>query len=813
MRLLAARLHPFGRFQDTTWDLATPVAVVSGPNEAGKSTLRQAICHALFTPSGLTPARLRDTLACWFPLPGGDHASVTLEFDHGGTHYTLSKTWGAGATVSLTSATGVTLADPERIAATLADLLGHNEATFRHVLVTGHDELERTLAALEANASALRDIRSLAQAGAGAAGEVDQQQLELALRERLKRLFNRWDNQRQRPQRQNGQEKGVGNEWKQGVGEILAAWYAWQRLVEEQRQILAVEQDIDRVTTELAALASQNQTDEALLERFGGLRSHLAERKTLDERVPRLEAEAARLQKAFAAWPVAEAAASAWQARRTQLIDTDTKLREELSTARRREQAAGLLASHQAILKAKADHETACQAAAAQPHPDAESLAAINRLEEVVTRIETQLAARELRWQIEPTAPATVQLTRGTEPTEPLPLTTEPIEGTANGRVQLETGGLRLTVDSGGADLSALFTELQTAREELAATLTGCGMPSAAAARDQAARHAALAREASTKEQTFNALLQDRSLEQWEAAVASITTLPPTRDIATLEAELESLRQTMSRGDHEAASQRKTLEEYQAAHSTLEQLGLAVLTAQQHLREATAALAALPSLPEGFETAEAVIASLDAAQQRLNSSREPRAALAAERASLEASLGDRRSEDVSEQAEAAERTFQRVRETGRCYERIADVLGQVTAQANTNTILEAFGERVTELFSGITAETTSLDFTGTLPARITRGAVSLPPERLSQGAGGALALAVRLALAERYLGVTDGFIMLDDPLVHFDADRVSEAVALLQTFAQRHQVLFFTCHEHQATLLQTPPQIQATGSD
>ena len=172
-------------------------------------------------------------------------------------------------------------------------------------------------------------------------------------------------------------------------------------------------------------------------------------------------------------------------------------------------------------------------------------------------------------------------------------------------------------------------------------------------------------------------------------------------------------------------------------------------------------------------------------------------------------MGDRRSEDVTEQAETAERIFERVRETGRCYERIAEVLAEVTAQADTDTILEAFGERVTELFSGITTETTSLDFTGTLPARITRGTVSLLPEQLSQGAGGALALAVRLALAERYLGTTDGFIMLDDPLVHFDVDRVSEAVDLLQAFAQRHQVLFFTCHEHQATLLQTKP----TGSD
>ena len=800
MRLTSARLHPFGRFQDASWDLSAPIAVVAGPNETGKSTLRQAIMHALFTPSNLTPARLRDTLARWFPLPGGDHATVTLTFLHAGTSYTLTKRWGAAAAVSLTAASGTTQADPQGVATLLADMLGHNEATFRHVLCTGHDELERTLHSLETHTGELRDIRSLAQAATGGAGDVDQQQLELALAEKLKRFFNRWDESRQRPDRQNGQEKGIGNEWKQGVGEILAAWYSWQRLVDQQQQILSREQEIDRVTAELATLAKQTQQDEALLSGFGERRRQLAERKTLEERSLRLQADVAGLQKAFAAWPLAEAAVSAWQTRRSQLVETGEKLRAELSAARHHAQVAGLRASHDAILKAKADCDAAALAAANQPHPAPEILEKLERLDGLVSQTETQLAARELNWQIEPTAAATVELTRGPEPAETLSLSSQPLRGTAAGRFQFKTAGLTLIVDSGGADMTTLLADLANARHELADVLAACDVPTVAVAREQAARHAALAQEAATKAQTLKALLQGRSLADWDADVAAAASLPQTRDIPTLEAELESTRTALVQGDHEATTHDTNLAQWRQAHTNLESLGVTMLTVQQQLREAEAALAALPSVPEGFATAEAFIAALDAAQARLNASREPRAALESERGGLEASLGDLRSEDVGDQAETAKRHFERVHEVGCCYQRIAEVLTAVAAPADA--ALETFGDRVTELFSAMTDGTATLGFTGTLPDAVTRGPITITPEQLSQAAGGALALATRLALAETYLQVSDGFILLDDPLVHFDADRLAEAVDLLKTFAQRHQVIFFTCHDQQATLLE-----------
>jgi recombinational DNA repair ATPase RecF len=76
MRLHSIRLHPFGRFADRSWDLAKSLVVIHGPNELGKTTLRQAIFHALFTPTKQTDTQLKTSVKPWLPLPAGDHAHV-----------------------------------------------------------------------------------------------------------------------------------------------------------------------------------------------------------------------------------------------------------------------------------------------------------------------------------------------------------------------------------------------------------------------------------------------------------------------------------------------------------------------------------------------------------------------------------------------------------------------------------------------------------------------------------------------------------------------------------------------------------------
>jgi uncharacterized protein YhaN len=82
-------------------------------------------------------------------------------------------------------------------------------------------------------------------------------------------------------------------------------------------------------------------------------------------------------------------------------------------------------------------------------------------------------------------------------------------------------------------------------------------------------------------------------------------------------------------------------------------------------------------------------------------------------------------------------------------------------------------------------------------------------DQLSAGTRDTLALALRLAMADYFLGGEDGFMLLDDPLVDMDPDRQKAAAAALKAFAAGRQLIVFTCHPATAALLGAKPLMLA----
>jgi uncharacterized protein YhaN len=58
-------------------------------------------------------------------------------------------------------------------------------------------------------------------------------------------------------------------------------------------------------------------------------------------------------------------------------------------------------------------------------------------------------------------------------------------------------------------------------------------------------------------------------------------------------------------------------------------------------------------------------------------------------------------------------------------------------------------------------------------------------------------------LSELYLKDMAGYSLLDDPFTDMDTTRRAAAIQAIGTFAQNHQVLFFTCHPEHAEELQS----------
>jgi uncharacterized protein YhaN len=205
-------------------------------------------------------------------------------------------------------------------------------------------------------------------------------------------------------------------------------------------------------------------------------------------------------------------------------------------------------------------------------------------------------------------------------------------------------------------------------------------------------------------------------------------------------------------------------------------------------------------LPEQFASVKAFLEKLDGARQLQVDGQMQLTVEKEQQARLTAELGDRRSEDIAEEAETTMRTFERARSKGRDYLRIREELDRIAAGAGVDPLVD-FSAKVADMFTRITGDATTLAFDGQLPETVERGGVEIPHDRLSQGASGALALAVRLAMAEAYLDGGSGFIMLDDPLVNLDKDRMTAAADILRAFSERSQVIFYTCHDEQMARL------------
>ena len=802
MRLKTIRLHPFGRFTDQSWDLEKPLVVIHGPNQLGTSTLRQAIYHVLFTLTKLPTTKLESTVGPWLPLPAGDYAAVTLTFEHAGTMWTLEKRWGAAQSSRLSDGK-TSIADPAAVQAKLGEMLAHGEATFRHVLFTGQAELEQTLATIRNKASELRDIRDLLKAAAGAAADVDEQPLRRVLGEKIKEAFGRWDDERGTPERQKGKEKGLADPWINGAGHIAKAWYTWQTHVAERTEVQRIETELDGVTAEAATIEQEIGAADELVQRFGGLREALVERNLLHERVPRLDQDVATLGAAFIGWPTAEAAINEWNKRKPELETDRDRLVQERADAEARKAGAAAKAAFERISQAKQGWEVAQAESMNHPDPGADRLRDIEQLVTLITAAENKLASRELSWRIDADEPGLVTVERGVEPAETVAVGPEGLVGKAEARVRVAAAGIRLTVESGGDDLDTLFASLTEKRATLSGLLKACGAASAAAVQAIAVLHREAAATANNRKVVYESLLLGKTFEQWMEDIGAIENLPGTRETAVIDEEIGTNRTRLEEGNATARKHADAIADWKQKYTDHDTIGEKLLEAKAAVKQARDRLASLPGLPEHFGSVQEFLDTLAAANQLQVDGQKQLTVKKEDRARLTAELADRRSEDAAEQAEAAKRVFERARARGRDYVRIREELDDIAAGGGGDALAN-FSAKVASMFSRITGQTATLAFDGQLPASVHRDGVQLPPERLSHGAGGALALAIRLAMAEAHLDNGPGFIMLDDPLVNLDKDRMAEAADILRKFSERSQVIFFTCHDHHAARLQSP---------
>jgi exonuclease SbcC len=800
MKLLSIRLHPFGGTTNRSCTLHDGINVLEGPNEFGKSTLSNALWHALFTPTNLTPVNLRNTMGRWYPKPGGDHARITVQFHADGQTWTLQKTWGTGAVSSLQADGSAGIADPAKIQAQLSTLLKRNEATWRHVLFTGQAQLAATMEQLRANSSKVDEVQSLLAGPAAIPGDIPPEKLTAALEARIDQHFGRWDIGSNGPER----GRGIDSPWANGKGPLLEAYYAMETIRRTHDEVIQHEKSVDAINAQIHRIAGDMSTDDDFVRSGRSLRDGLGKRAGLEERCQRLTGELKLLKDIMVAWP---GAAQVIQGKETELTAVTKDLESveaELQNARKRGQAEQLRVAHGLLTEAKKEWQRSAALLAESNAIAPDLLAELKRLEKEIDRLRINIAAQKLTAKLESDSSQSVTVQRGTG--EPEIITLSPStawESQADGIFRLEFQDLKLSVESGTGDVNALFTSLETARTRQAEILQTLGHENLAAAQQSDIDHQKRVTEESTKKGLYRTTLQGRSEEQWTADMAALADLPETRSVEVLENEKTRLLGRKASLGLEIQQERGKIEKWTKDHVDLDSLTDKILTQTADSKQATQELAGLPELPEGFASISAYLALLSQKETAREQQDELLKNLKIEQGRLIGAAPANTAEELRADLEIKQREFERQQADGQALLRIQAKLQAVIADRGIDDPMQGLTTAVSNHFRNLTGgryQEVILD--GSTPTRVA-GTLTLDTALLSQGTLGSLALATRLAISELYLKDMAGFFLLDDPFTDLDATRRSAAVQSIGTFAETHQVLFFTCHPDHARELQS----------
>ncbi|MEN9974880.1 MAG: hypothetical protein RLZZ282_886 [Verrucomicrobiota bacterium] len=802
MKLLTIRLHPFGGTANRTSTLHGGINVLEGPNEFGKSTLSNALWHALFTPTNLTPANLLKTMGRWYPKPGGDHARVTLQFEADGQLWTLQKAWGAGAASSLQADGAAGIADPPKVQDQLNRLLRRNEATWRHVLFTGQAQLAATVDQLRASSGKLDEVQTLLAGPAAIPGDIPPEKLAAALKDRVTQHFGRWNLGTHGPEG----GRGIDKPWEKQVGQLLESFYAMENVRRKLDDVIRHEKTVDDVNAKIHRLDGELAVDEDFVRNGRGLRDGLGKRAGLQEKGQRLTGELGHLREIMIAWPGADLVMQAKETERVGVARDLDSLEDELKNARKRGQAEQLRVAHGLLVTARANWKTAAEHLAKSKVVDPGLLTELKRLEKEIDKLRIHIAAQKLTARLESTAAISVKVQRGTEESEVLTLSpSNAWENQADGIFRMEFQDLKLSVESGTGDVIALFTDLESARQRHAEILKSLGHESLAAAQMADGAHHVCLGEESTQKGLYRAALQGRTEDEWSAVMDALTNIPATRSIDVLEGEKTRLLGRKAALDLEIRQEREKIDKWTREHLDLNELTDKILAKSADLKHANQDLAGLPDLPVGFSSIPEYLDQLrtkeEAREQRDQRLRE----LKIEQALLTGAAPNHTAEELRADLEVRQRDFDRQQATGQALLRIQAKLLAVTADQGAVNPMLGLATAVSSHFRELTCgryDAVTLD--GVTPVKI-GGALTLDTPLLSQGTLGSLALATRLALSELYLNDMGGFFLLDDPFTDMDASRRAAAIHALASFSENHQVLFFTCHPDHARELKNVP--------
>jgi len=804
MKLKSIQLKPFAGISDKKVEFYPGLTVILGPNEAGKSTLLNALKSVLFTEVELTKTRFDKLMKEYMPVKGGDTIRVSLEFQVEGKDYFLEKIWKPGnrkgSSILKSSDQGEFTIDGE-VSRLIDKLLPAHQGTVNNILLTWQSSLDKTMDILHDEDVNIRpDLGAILRSSVMETDGVSVEKFRLRLDREHEDYFQHWDMEKGAPE--NG--RGINNPFKKGVGRILKAYYEKEGIEKDYDETYKLEIEIDEVNKKIQDEESKQNKIKYEINQYKGIKSQIQERQQIENDLRTIDHETEEIKKISKEWPIkdnwllkeVDPIVSKMEEKKKKLAKEEDESRQNQGNKEFRKWFKNLHKLHKKI----EDAENKLSKAKKVTEEDIELLE--NKKQEVKD-LENKIKASKLTISFFAKNQQVLKLKDVSEKEETLTLGQgEKIEKTFPGKLTLEHEDWKMEVQAGEGEIDKLICEKEEKTKEVEDEFKRLGIDTFEKTQSVNMEYERLRGEVEYAKRSFVEELGEERYEELEEKFKQLgkeKQVRPLEKISVEQVRLELELENLKKKKKEGLEQIKDWEETYGSHDEM----ISLLGGKQHRQEVLKKkLVNLAVLPEGFNDYKSFYDYIDRLNENDRNIQEEISSLREQKIITENKKPDQSSEELKIQLGESEQNFQRILLDGKAVahikEKAIDLLGKMDIKT-----YEGFQKKFIKYFIHMSGKSFSkVEMEQDLPEKLIKDDGSeLTYNLLSFGTKDTFSLALRLTMAEYFLQDKSGFLILDDPLVDMDSGRQALAAEQINEFAKTRQVIFLTCHPQTAEML------------
>lgn len=804
MRIKSIHLHPFAGITDQKFEFDTGLNVLTGPNEAGKTTLYNALFCGLLQTTNLTARQVEQQMGNYFPVTGGDVIRVTVELLDDDDQVTkINKTWKKGnraGSASLILADGTEMTDEDEVQQRIESMLPVSPATLRTIFLAQQSGLHHTIPELQGEQDVREELGNILRKNLMETGGISVDRFRDLLVERYDEYFKNWDREQQYP----NNNRGIQNPYTKGHrGRVLDAFYEMEGLRLDLENANTFEEEMDRLNASLEKLYEQLNNKTAEFEKLNPLKGGIQRRSVLEHQLEAANSKKDKFLDISKRWPVLEY--------RVENADPDIEkkkgkleeLNEELEKSRNAVKVSELnkrIDKLEELWKKVEDAREFLNKALKIEQTD------INMprdLESDISEFKAQIAAAKLTVRISSESERKLRYSEaGKEEREISIESGDTIDETAEGGFTVISDDLKIQIYSGEGDLENTVQNLAKKETELQQKLEKLKVSSVNEAADKAREYRDAENKLHTAKDNYETELGEDTINELRKQLESFGDVAEVRSQDEISDDIVNVRTELNKLESEIKDAKDQIARWTEQYGTNDKVILELSKVSGESENIGKELKNLPKLPEGFDSPDNFVEHVDA--------------LDADIRELERNISDKKIEVAQKQSEAPEFSSE---EYESMYKDAQHKFKQINKEAGTfhrmyekaTTVIEKLDESTYQnLDTGfmkwlnlmIHGRFSFIEMERDMPVHfVTSDNKPLSYELLSHGTKDAVSVAWRFALSEYFLGDNTGFLVLDDPLVDLDPDRQKMAAKAIEEYAKNNQVLVFTCHPVHAEML------------